>query len=255
MKRRDAFPAVGELIVGTITTVNPYSAAVRLEEYDRLGMIHISEVSSRWVRDIREFAKENQRCVCKVVKVDEEQGHINLSLKRVSKEEYDRKMSDYKTEEKAEKILEDMGKKAGKTLDQMYEDVGYLLQDNFGSLFKAFKIALKDKKLLVKKGLSEEYADAITQAASDVFQEGEVEIKCKLNIASTKPDGVLAIKKALLDAEKEGVEIKYISAPIYMMKLTGTDPKKTEKKIRAIADSILTNIEKSGGEASYELAY
>ncbi|MBI1971883.1 MAG: S1 RNA-binding domain-containing protein [Candidatus Aenigmarchaeota archaeon] len=255
MKRRDAFPAVGELIVGTITAVNPYSAAVRLEEYDRLGMIHISEVSSRWVRDIREFAKENQRCVCKVIKVDEEQGHINLSLKRVSKEEYDRKMSDYKSEEKAEKILGDIGKKFDKNLGQMYEEVGYFLQDNFGSLFKAFKIALKDKKLMIKKGLSEQYADAISQAAADIFQEGEVEIKCRLSIASPKPDGIAAIKKALTDAEKEGVEIRYISAPAYMMKMAGTDPKKTEKKIRAIAESILTSIRKSGGEASYELVY
>lgn len=255
MKRRDAFPVVGELIVGTITTVNPYSAAVRLEEYDRLGMIHISEVSSRWVRDIREFAKENQRCVCKVIKVDPEQGHINLSLKRVSKEEYDRKMSDYKTEEKAEKILEDIGKKFGKSLDQMYEEVGYFLQDNFGSLFKAFKIALKDKKLLVKKGMDEKYADAIAQAASDVFQEGKTEIKCKLRITSLKPDGILSIKKALAEAEKEGVEIRYISAPVYMIKMTGTDPKKTEKKIKAIADAISTNIEKNGGKASYEFVY
>ncbi len=255
MKRRDAFPVVGELIVGTITIVNPYSAAVRLEEYDRLGMIHISEVSSRWVRDIREFAKENQRCVCKVVKVDEEQGHINLSLKRVSKEEYDRKMSDYKSEEKAEKILEDIGKKIGKNLDQMYEEIGYLLQDNFGSLFKGFRIALKDMKLLIKKGLNEEYAAAIEQAAMDVFQESEIEIKCRLSITSAKPDGIISIKKALLAAEKEGVEIRYISAPVYMLKLTGTDPKKTEKKIKSIADAISIDIEKSGGDASYELVY
>ncbi|MBI3413575.1 MAG: S1 RNA-binding domain-containing protein [Candidatus Aenigmarchaeota archaeon] len=255
MKRRDAFPAVGELVVGTITTVNPYSAGVRLEEYDRFGMIHISEVSSRWVRDIREFTKENQRCVCKVIKVDEEQGHINLSLKRVSKEEYDRKMSDYKSEEKAEKILEDLGKEFGKNLDQMYADVGYLLQDNFGSLFKAFKIALKDKKLLVKKGLDEKYADAIAAASADIFQESEVEIKCKLTLTSSKPDGLLSIKKALTEAGKEGVEIRYISAPIYMMKMTGTDPKKTEKKIKAVADSITTSIEKNGGEASYEFVY
>ncbi|MBI4177764.1 MAG: S1 RNA-binding domain-containing protein [Candidatus Aenigmarchaeota archaeon] len=255
MKRRDAFPAVGELIVGTITTVNPYSAAVRLEEYDRFGMIHISEVSSRWVRDIREFAKENQRCVCKVIKVDEEQGHINLSLKRVSKEEYDRKMSDYKSEEKAEKILEDIGKKFDKNLDQMYEEVGFLLQDNFGSLFKAFKISLKDKKLLIKKGLDEKFTEAIVQAAADVFQDSEIEIKCKLNLTSPKPDGIIAIRKALMEAEKEGVEVRYISAPVYMVKLTGTDPKKTEKKIKAVADAITASVEKSGGDASYEFVY
>ncbi len=255
MKTPPAFPAFGELVVGTITTVNPYSAAVRLEEYDRFGMIHISEVSSRWVRDIREFTKENQRCVCKVVKVDPEQRHINLSLKRVSKEEYDRKMSDFKSEEKAEKMLEDIGKRMGKSLDEMYEEVGYKLQDTFGSLFKAFKIALKDKKLLIKKGVEENYADAIAASAADIFQESEVEIKCKLMLTSSKPGAITAIKKALMEAEKEGVEIRYVSAPIYMMKMTGTDPKKTEKKIKGLADSISSAIEKSGGEASYEFIY
>ncbi|MFH0889869.1 MAG: S1 RNA-binding domain-containing protein [Candidatus Aenigmatarchaeota archaeon] len=255
MKRRDAFPVFGELVVGTIVAVNPYSASARLDEYNSNGMIHISEVSSKWVRDIREFVKENQRCVCKVMKVDAEQGHINLSLKRVSKEEYDRKMSDFKSEEKAEKMLEDIGKQMEKTLDQMYDEVGYQLQDTFGSLFKAFKIALKDKKLLVKKGVNEKYVDAIVDSASKIFQESKTELKCRLTLTSKKPDGINAIKKALLDAEKEGVEIRYISAPVYMLKLIGTDPKKTEKKVISIAESISNAIEKSGGEASYELVY
>ncbi len=255
MKRRDSFPAYGELIVGTVIAVNPYSASVRLDEYNRSGMIHISEVSSKWVRDIREFVKENQRCVCKVMKVDVEQGHINLSLKRVSKEEYDRKMSDFKSEEKAEKMLEDIGKDMKKTLDQMYTEVGYQLQDTFGSLFKAFKIALKDKKLLVKKGIDEKFVDAITESATKIFQEAKTELKCKLTLTSKKPDGINVIKKALLDAEEEGIEIRYISAPIYMLKLSGTDPKKTEKKVIAIAESISKAIKKDGGEADYEIVY
>ena len=255
MKRRDSFPNVGELIVGTITMVNPYSVAVRLEEYDRSGMIHISEVSSRWVKDIREFAKENQRCVCKVVKLDLERGHINLSLKRVNKEEHDRKMSDFKSEEKAEKMLEDIGKEMGKDLDTIYNEIGYKLQDTFGSIFKAFKVALKDKKLLIKKGVDEKYIDAIADAALKNFQEEIVEIKCRLSITSHESGGIDIIKKALVNAEKGGIDVRYISAPVYMLKITGTDPKAMEKKIKSVAEALVAGIEKTDGEASYELVY
>ena len=69
-------------------------------------MIHISEVSGKWVRDIKKFIKPNKTYVAKVLRIDERKGHIGLSLKRVPRIDKTRKMQVYKREQKAEKMLE-----------------------------------------------------------------------------------------------------------------------------------------------------
>ncbi len=255
MRKKNSLPEFGELVVGTITEVNPYSALVKLEEYNATGMIHISEVSAKWIRDIREFVKEGQKCVCRVMRIEPEKNHANLSLKRVRKEEASRKMKEFKSEERAEKLLEQVGEALGLKLEQTYSELGEKLQDKCGSLFNAFQILQKDKNLLARKGIEEKYLDAMTEVAEKNFEESQTKIKCELTISSASPDAIQKIKKVFSDAEKEGAEIRYISAPIYMMTLTGSNPKRVEKKITKIAESVVEQMKSAGGAGSYKMVY
>ncbi len=45
------------------------------------GLLHVSEISSSWIRNIRDFVREGQKMVLKVLRVDLEKGHIDLSLR------------------------------------------------------------------------------------------------------------------------------------------------------------------------------
>lgn len=255
MRKKNSLPEFGELVVGTITEVNPYSALVRLEEYNATGMIHISEVSAKWIRDIREFVKEGQKCVCRVMRIEPEKNHANLSLKRVRKEEASRKMKEFKSEERAEKLLGQVGEALGMDLEKTYEALGENLQDKCGSLFNAFQILQKDKNLLARKGIEEKYLDAMAEVAEKNFEESQTKIKCELTISSASPDAIQKIKKVFSDVEKEGAEIRYISAPIYMMTLTGSNPKRVEKKITKIAESVVEQMKSAGGAGSYKMVY
>ena len=58
--RKSGIPRRWEIVICQITKINPNSAFAKLVEYDKTGMIHVSEVASGWVRDIREFLRENQ---------------------------------------------------------------------------------------------------------------------------------------------------------------------------------------------------
>ena len=52
------WPEPGFLVVGTINRVVPYGAYVTLNEYsDKEGLLHISELSSRWVKNIRNHVR------------------------------------------------------------------------------------------------------------------------------------------------------------------------------------------------------
>jgi S1 RNA binding domain protein len=76
---------VGSIVEGKITGITKYGAFVALPE-GKTGMIHISEVSAEFVREIRDFLTENQQVRVKIINIDES-GKIALSLKRARAEE------------------------------------------------------------------------------------------------------------------------------------------------------------------------
>ena len=104
--KKEDFPEEDELVMCTVTKVQFHSVFVRLDEYDKSGMIHISEVSPGRIRNIRDFVKESKKIVCKVLGITKEKGHIDLSLRRVTETQKRNKVDEIKQQQKAEKILE-----------------------------------------------------------------------------------------------------------------------------------------------------
>lgn len=74
---------VGDIVEGTITGIQPYGAFVSLDS-DHKGLIHISEISDYFVKDVHYYVKLHDRIKVKVLDVDEEHAHLKLSLKAVS---------------------------------------------------------------------------------------------------------------------------------------------------------------------------
>ena len=92
--RRIGFPEDGELVLCTVTKVQSHSVFVRLDEFDKGGMIHISEVSPGRIRNIRDFVKEDKIIVCQVLRVSRERGYIDLSLRRVNDNQKRKKLEE-----------------------------------------------------------------------------------------------------------------------------------------------------------------
>ncbi|MCK4434705.1 S1 RNA-binding domain-containing protein, partial [Candidatus Bathyarchaeota archaeon] len=67
---KQEWPEIGDLVMATVGDVKDYGAYVKLDEYDQMGLLHISEISSSWVRNIRNFVREGQKVVLKVLRVD-----------------------------------------------------------------------------------------------------------------------------------------------------------------------------------------
>jgi len=253
MVKRKGFPSFGEIVIVNVINITPYSALCKLEEYPgKEGMIHISEVSGKWVRDIKKFVKLNKTYVTKVVRVDEQKGHINLSLKRVSKIDKTRKMQDYKKEQKAEKILEKIAKKQKITLDKAYEKIGFELQDEFGDMFKAFDIASKTPEVLVQKGMPKSLVDVIHKVAKESIQRKKIKIKAELEVKFYTGDGVEKTKQFLNGLiNKYGVNIKYISAPKYSVEIKSDNPKLAQKELTKQLTDAISGIK--DGEANFKI--
>jgi len=98
------FPEEGELIVGTVIKVQGFGAFVSLDEYPhKEGFIHISEIATGWVKRIRNYVREKQKVVCKVLRVEASKNHIDLSLKRVNEHQRRDKIQEWKNNQKATK--------------------------------------------------------------------------------------------------------------------------------------------------------
>lgn len=236
MVRKRGDPSQGELVVCTIVKVNPNSAFAKLDEYpNKEGMVHISEVSSGWIKDIRNHVKVGQSGVGKVMRI--EGSNISLSLKRVDKNQENNKLKEYKLSQRAEKLLEIAAKKLGKSIDKAYEEVGYTLQESFGSLYEGFKAGLKHGTL-EKKGIPEKWAQTIEELAEKNIEQKEFEFKAKIMMTSTQGDGVDVIKNILMTAEKSGLKMHYIAAPEYMAKIKTKDAKKGEKEFTALLEQM-----------------
>ena len=255
VKKESQFPVIGELVTGKVVRLNPFSALVRLDEYPGVeGMIPISEVARKWIKDIREFVREGDAVVVKVMRVEEDRGHVELSMKRVSKNEADAKLKEIKREQKAEKMLETAAKEMGVSLDKAYTEVGFKFQEEFGEMWKVFQTSMTPdgRDMLAKKGIPEKWIKAIAAVAEKTIELKEIGIKGTLELKSPAPDGLEHIKKILADVEKKGIEVHYISAPKYLLNFKTKDAKKGEKLIREAAEEATKKIEATGGEGKFE---
>ena len=77
---------VDELIVGTVTTVKPYALFLAFEDGTQ-GLLHISEISDSYIRDIEKFGSKGDQMKVKVLSIDETNGFMRVSLKKVPSEE------------------------------------------------------------------------------------------------------------------------------------------------------------------------
>src|SRR3989338_10823554 len=119
--RREGYPGEDELVLCTVTKVLGHAVFVNLDEYDKGGLVHISEIAPGRIRNIREYVELSKKIVCKVLRIDSERGHIDLSLRRVSEIEKKNKLEEIKQEQKAEKVIEMVSKAAGRKMDEVYE--------------------------------------------------------------------------------------------------------------------------------------
>ena len=71
---------VGAILEGKVKSITNFGAFVALPE-NKTGMVHISEVANAYVSDIRQHLTEGQDV--KVVVIGNENGKINLSIKRL----------------------------------------------------------------------------------------------------------------------------------------------------------------------------
>ena len=238
---------MGELVLCTVKKILPHAAFVILDEYNNLeAMLHVSEISSRWVKNIKDHISQGKKIVCKVLEV-KPNGHIDVSLKRVTSAETKRKLNEIKAEQRMEKLIEAIARKFKEDPKKSLEKIGSIILEEFDTLADfSDEIKREGPEIIKELDLPKKWKDELYNQISEQLKAQMVKLCRIIEVSCQEGDAVLRIRKIfekMYDfAKKEGIEmkIKYISSPNYSFEISVKNYKLGE----SFLEKLFKNMEK-----------
>ncbi len=115
LKVPEKYPS-GTVVTGKITNVTEFGLFVEVEEGIE-GLVHVSEISQKKIKDPREVFKEGQEVTAKVINASAEERRLGLSIKQ-----YQEEMEKKRVEEQKNKQKNAGGSNLGDILRQKLEE-------------------------------------------------------------------------------------------------------------------------------------
>ncbi|MFC1753532.1 translation initiation factor IF-2 subunit alpha [Thermoproteota archaeon] len=251
---KEGLPEEGELVICTVTKIYPTSVFVEMDEYEKQGMIHISEISPGRIRNIHDYVKEGKKVVCKILRLDMQRGHVDLSLRRVSESQRRGKVNELKQEQTAEKIVEFVAKKLKTELRPLYEQIASKVFEKYPGLYPCFEEAVTDKTALKKAGISDKIAKELQELIEQRIKPPEIELKGILSLKSYASDGVDKVKESLKAAQSatKDAKIAYLGGGNFSISVISDNYKDAEKALQNAVDAAVDKIKKADGEGTFE---
>ncbi len=140
--------AAGDVMQGRVAEVRDFGAFVWLDD-NKKGLIHISEISDDYVKDIHNLVKPNQKVKIKVLSVKDD-GRIELSLKQAEALEYTKPPKQEREREAAREAAADefLGEPPGFNFLDDFEPVG-----EFDMMLKFFKRVSEENMIDNKRNI------------------------------------------------------------------------------------------------------
>lgn len=251
---KEGYPEENDLVLCTVTSVQYNSVFCKLDEYDKSGMIHISEVAPGRIRNIRDYVVEGKKVVCKVLRINEERGHIDLSLRRVAEAVRREKNALVKQELKAEKIIEQLASELKEEPSKAYDAIARPILEQYEYVHMAFQEHVDGESDLAELGIPERYVKHLIERVNEKIKPKRVAMGGTLKLSTFAEDGVEAIKGALRAAKAidTSVTISYLGSGSYKLSVEADEPKEAEELLERAVTAAKSIIEKSdGGTASF----
>lgn len=256
LRGRDDYPELGEFIIGTVKSIFKQGAFIELDEYPgRRGMLHISEITLKWVRNIRDYVREGQKVVLLVLRTDPERGHIDLSLRRVNEAQRKEKLQEVKQRQRAVKLLELLAKEVGEPYKVVLEKTEEAVLGEYDSLYAGLEAVSGDPANVKKFDLPKKWIPKLVELCQKNIKQPFVEVTGYVSLKSFESDGVGLIReslKAIRDFDPQSkISVSYVSPPVYRIKVKSEEYKKAEKTLRDCTQAGISFIEKSKGVGEF----
>lgn len=234
--KRLGIPEENEIVLCQVTKIFPNSVFVDLLEYNQSGMIHISEVSPGRIRNLREFVSVDRQIVCKVLRIDQQKGHIDLSLRRVNSTDRQEKLEDIKQELKAEQLVKNLAKKLQRPVEQIYQELKGPILKKYPYFYLCFKDVATGKANLLETGVSQQLADELSVMIMEKFRPPKFIFSGEIHLQTYHADGVERIRNILarISQVASTISLRYLGGGRYKYDLEAPDYKPAEKYLKEI---------------------
>jgi translation initiation factor 2 subunit 1 len=231
---KEGYPQSGEIVLCTVRKIYGNTTFVTLDEYEKEGVLTISEIAPGRIRNLREYVVENKKIVCKILRVDEKSRRIDVSLRRVPVPIMKEKLEQIKKEEYSQRIYQEAAEKIGISIDQLFEKTYEPIFENYEMIFEAlYEIMLDNNKIDIFTNLKSKEKQILIEIINSRIKPEEITFKQKFNIISHESDGIeqikSLIKESLNSLNYDKVNIIYLAAGLFEIKIIHEDRKSADK--------------------------
>ncbi len=248
-------PEESEIVVCRVIKVLNYGVFVELSEYgDQQGFVHISQVASSWIKNIRNFVKENQIRAAKVMRIDTSKNQIDLSFNKVSSGAQRNRIEQWKQSKRTQKLLEAFAKQHKAKFEDVWKEIAEPLLENYDTLYDAFQAMLLNEDDATK-GVDKKWLKLLKEMVEKNIEIPVKLVKGVISLSSPAPNGIELIKDALkagMDSTKDAdLEMYYSGSGKFMINVKSFDYKVAERVIKGVAETTIEAMKSSGGEGEF----
>ena len=228
----------GEIVLCTVDRIVGTNVFVKilLSNREIEGSIVTSEIAPGRIRNIRDYVVPKKKIVCKILRISGDR--IELSLRRVTKQEQKEIKEKYKQEKSYESILRSV---LNEKADSIIKEI-----KNIKDLYNFLQEAKENKKEL-EKLIGKKEAEKILEILNSQKQKSVI-LKKEISLTTAEPQGINLIKEFL---EKiKDVEVRYIAAGRYSLKKESIDVKRDDSELK----NILSQLEKEAKNKKIEFS-
>ncbi len=248
----DKLPRQGGLVLVVVSKITNFGAYCKLIEYGNVeAFLPIREISSGWIKNIREYIHDGQKLVCFVHGIDKEKGTIDISLKRVSPKDSKEKIRSYNLEKRLNALFAQVLKKE-KYAGSKEELAAAIIQE-FGTYTNMMENAVASTPEFAQSKLPKKVKEAFVKILEQNRKQKRYFVSYIATITTYNTEsGATELRGLMKEIKDTGVELGYIGAPKYRLFAEGTDYTDAEAKIARVQEIVASRLKKGVFEIEKE---
>ncbi|XP_042220167.1 eukaryotic translation initiation factor 2 subunit 1-like [Homarus americanus] len=261
------YPEVDDVVMVTVRSIAEMGAYVHLLEYNNIeGMILLSELSRRRIRSMNKLIRVGKTEPVVVIRVDKEKGYIDLSKRRVSKEDVERCTEKFAKAKAVNSIIRHVGELLDYTAEEQVEELYRKTAWHFEGKYKrqacaydVFKQAVIDPTILDECNLNEDTRTVLLTQIQRKLQSQAVKIRADIEVSCFEYEGIDAVKSALRggiaqSTEEIPIRINLIAPPLYVMTTQTTEKQDGLRALEGAIEEVTSKITSFGGTLTVKMA-
>lgn len=231
------YPDRGEHVICKVDKIMPYGVNVSFEEYEGIiGFVPLSQVAPRWIKNIRNFVKQGQIKVGKVLYINTEKQQVDISFAVVSDTQERQKLNEWRQTKRVQQLIALLAKEIKKDPDTVWDSIVNPILEKYDSVYAAFKdIAIYGEDHIPE--IAKDLRNPLYEIIKNNIVIHEKEINEEIKLTTNDPNGIEKLKTVFANIPKEkdlNAIITYIGNGKYLIKLKAIDYKKIEKQLTKI---------------------